>query len=146
MLYMLLIKAELEMKGVEILMSKLLKLRAMTKVKCLNNKIYTVSNEVKQLKNMKSQENSQNTGNRQNFARQNNGNYNGYKRNNQYGNFRNRSDNRPFNGNEVKILVTRKTGSSRLQGEKLDRETQSSRSNFEKFMGKGGRIFYLCKI
>jgi hypothetical protein len=95
---------------------------------------------------MKSQENSQNTGNRQNFARQNNGNYNGYKKNNQYGNFHNRSDNRPFNGNEVIILVTRKTGSSRLQGEKLDRETQSSRSNFEKFMGKGGRIFYLCKI
>jgi hypothetical protein len=47
---------------------------------------------------------------------------------------------------QVKILVTRKTGSSRLQGEKLDRETQPSRSNFEKFMGKGGRIFYLCKI
>ena len=48
---------------------------------------------------MKSHENSQNTGNRQNFVRQSNGNYNGYKSNNQYGNFHNRSDNRPFNGN-----------------------------------------------
>jgi hypothetical protein len=29
---------------------------------------------------------------------------------------------------------------------KLDRETQPPTSNFEKFLGKGGRIFYLCKI
>jgi hypothetical protein len=47
---------------------------------------------------------------------------------------------------QAKILVIRKTGSSRLQGEKLDRGTQPPTSNFEKFMGKGGRIFYLCKI
>ena len=69
------------------------------KLESLNSKIDTVSNEVKQLKSMKSGENRQNLGNRQNFVRQNMGNYNGYKRNNQGGNFHYRNDNRPFNGN-----------------------------------------------
>lgn len=73
--------------------------KVLEKLESLNSKIYSVSNEVKQLKNMKSGENSQNPGNRQNFARQNNGNYNGYKRNNQYGNLHNRNDNRSFVSN-----------------------------------------------
>ena len=90
--------------------------KMLEKLESLNKKIYTVSNEVKQLKNMKSHENSQNTGNRQNFVRQNNGNYNGYKRNNQYGNFHNRSDNRPFNPSNQQNRFKLTSGGEARQG------------------------------
>lgn len=60
------------------------------------NKIDSVSNEVKNLKRLKSGEMPPNQGQRPNFNQKNTGNFSGFNRYNQRGNYGNRNGNRPF--------------------------------------------------